>query len=164
MEDYEVVYTHPSGATAIFTRQDGSLDAVARGLDSEQFWVFKNVKALLVRNEEDDLGEATRLMAGIGFTARVRKLELAAVGASVAAGAASAAIAAPHAGAAEQAAEHDEHLHGPAPSYWPLMTGASASLALCGFIVVNWAPYVPALGLILLFVCMIGWGLEPFEA
>ncbi len=167
LEDYEAVYTHPSGATAIFTRHDGSLDAVARGLDSEQFWVFKNVKSLLIRNEEDDLDQATRLMAGIGFTARVRKLELAAVGAGAAAGSAVAIApaSAPYGGVAEHGAEeHGDHPHAPAPSYWPLMTGASVALALCGLIVVNWVPYISILGVILTFITMIGWGVEPFEA
>jgi len=163
LEDYEAVYTNPSGATAIFTRHDGSLDAVARGLDSEQFWVFKNVKSLLVRNDEGDLDQATSLMAAIGFSGRVRKLELAAVGAGVGSSAASVA-AAPHVGAVEHAEEHGDHPHAPAPSYWPLMTGAAASLGFLGLIVVNWAPYIAAIGLILLFVCMIGWGIEPFEA
>ena len=70
-ENYEVVYTHPSGATAIFTRHDGELDALAKSLDSEQFWVFKNVKALLVRNDAGDLEESNRLMREIGFAASV---------------------------------------------------------------------------------------------
>src|SRR5579884_2819746 len=71
-ENYEVVYTHPSGATATFIRHDGELDALAKALDSEQFWVFKNVKSLLVRNEPGDLDEANRLMRAIGFTPNVR--------------------------------------------------------------------------------------------
>ena len=71
-ENYEVIYTHPSGATATFIRQDGELDALAKGLDAGQFWVFKNVKSLLVRNDAGDLEESTRLMAGIGFTAGQR--------------------------------------------------------------------------------------------
>src|SRR5262249_50332197 len=74
LENYEVVYTHPSGATATFIRHDGELDALAKALDSEQFWVFKNVKALLVRNEADDLAEANRLMGAIGFTHAVREI------------------------------------------------------------------------------------------
>ena len=53
-ENYEVIYTHPSGATATFIRQDGELDALAKGLDAGQFWVFKNVKSLLVRNDAGD--------------------------------------------------------------------------------------------------------------
>ena len=35
-ENYEVVYTHPSGATATFIRHEGELDALAKALDSEQ--------------------------------------------------------------------------------------------------------------------------------
>jgi hypothetical protein len=159
-EDFEAVYTHPGGATAIFTRRDGSLDAVARGLDSEQFWVFKNVKALLVRNDEGDLEEATRQMAAIGFTARVRRLEpvLARAGAARPAVAPEPYVVAP--------AEHVEHHgpHTPSPSYWPLMTGVAVSIALCGLIVVQTAPYIAALGLLLTFASIIGWGVEPFEA
>ena len=45
-ENFEVVYTHPSGATATFIRHDGELDALAKALDAEQFWVFKTVKTL----------------------------------------------------------------------------------------------------------------------
>src|SRR5258705_5051305 len=73
-ENYEVVYTHPAGALASFVRHDGELDALAKSLDAEQFWVFKNVKALLVRNEPGDLEEASRLMYEIGFTSAVRQL------------------------------------------------------------------------------------------
>jgi|SRR5579863_4107669 len=161
-DNYEAVYTHPGGATAVFTRHDGALDAVAKGLDSEQFWVFKTVKTLLVRNDEEDLDEATRLMAGIGFSARVRELALAPVRAPVAAGAAVATMPAP--GEAAHAEGHDDHLHAPAPSYWPLFTGFGAAVGLCGFIVVNSFPYIAVLGLILTFIGMIGWGVEPFEA
>jgi hypothetical protein len=154
-EDYEAVYTHPGGATAIFTRRGGSLDAVARGLDAEQFWVFKNVKALLVRNDEDDLADATRQMAGIGFTAQVRALE------PLAPGAAPAPLAIPE---ETHAAAYHEGPHAPAPSYWPLFTGLAAATAMCGLIVVNSVPFIAALGAIALFICMIGWGVEPFEA
>ncbi len=155
-EDYEAVYTHPSGAMAIFTRRGGSLDAVARGLDAEQFWVFKNVKALLVRNDEEDLAEATRQMAGIGFSAQVRALE------PLAPGAVPPAALPMH--EAAHAAAHHEGPHAPAPSYWPLFTGLAAAVAMCGLIVVNSAPFIAALGGIALFICMIGWGVEPFEA
>lgn len=158
-EDYEAVYTHPGGATAIFTRRDGSLDAIAKGLDSEQFWVFKNVKTLLVRNEEGDLEEATRQMAAIGFTAQVRRLE------PVLARATAAPAAEPEPFVVESA-EHAEHHgpHAPEPSYWPLILGLSVSIALCGLIVVQTAPYIAALGVLLTFASMIGWGVEPFEA
>jgi hypothetical protein len=159
-EDYEAVYTHPGGATAVFVRRNGSLDAIARGLDSEQFWVFKNVKALLVRNDEEDLADATRQMAAIGFTAQIRKLEPVLARTQSAVAVAEAPVAAP----LEHEEEHAGHLHAPAPSYWPLWTGLSVAIALCGLIVVQTAPYIAILGLVLTFISMIGWGVEPFEA
>lgn len=164
-EDYEAVYTHPGGATAVFTRRDGSLDAVARGLDSEQFWVFKNVKSLLVRNDEEDLDEASRLMARIGFTAHVRVLEPVAVTVGAAGAAAGApAIAVAPAYPLEHAEEHAAHPHSPAPSYWPIMTGLAVAIAVGGLIFVNSLPFIAAIGAVLLFVSIVGWGLEPFEA
>lgn len=69
--DFTVIYTHPRGATATFIYQGGELSALAKGLDAEQFWVFKQVKALLLRNEEHDLRLASRMMADYGFTAQV---------------------------------------------------------------------------------------------
>lgn len=163
-EDYEAVYTHPSGATAIFTRHDGSLDAVARGMDSEQFWVFKNVKSLLVRNEDEDLAEANRLMAAIGFAATVRRLELAPVGARAAQAAGGAFVVAPAHAPGEVEEEHGHHPHAPAPSYWPAITGFSVGLGLCGLILVDSFPFLAGLGLVLTFISIVGWGLEPFEA
>lgn len=154
-EDYEAIYTHPSGATAIFTRRNGSLDAVARGLDSEQFWVFKNVKALLVRNDEEDLAEATRMMESLGFVARLRRLAPLATPAPVA-------VAEP-VYTVEPAAVHG-HLHGPAPSYWPLMTGVALLIAMGGLVVVQNLPFIVAIGLVFAFICVVGWSLEPFEA
>jgi hypothetical protein len=159
-EDFEAVYTHPGGATAIFTRRHGSLDAVARGLDSEQFWVFKNVKALLVRNDEGDLEEASRLMARAGFTVRVSTPEPVAV-ATAAAGAVAVAPAYP--------VEHGEahaaaHPHAPAPSYWPIMTGLAVAIGVGGLMFVNTLPFIAIIGAVLLFVTVVGWGLEPFEA
>lgn len=161
-EDYEAVYTHPEGATAVFTRRDGSLDAVARGLDSEQFWVFKNVKALLVRNDEEDLDEASRLMARVGFTAHVRTLAPVAVAAGAAAGAPAIAVAPAY--PLEPAEAHAAHPHSPAPSYWPILTGLAVSIGIGGLMFVNSLPFIAVIGAVLLFVSMIGWGLEPFEA
>lgn len=147
-ENYEVVYTHPSGATAIFTRHEGELDALAKGLDAEQFWVFKNVKALLVRNEEDDLDESNALMAQIGFRANVRTItrpEAAAAATEPAVALATAAHAGPHL---------------PGPSYWPLLLAFSATVALSGWL---WYPTtlpLVVLGLVLVFICSVAWGLE----
>jgi hypothetical protein len=156
-ENYEVMYTHPGGATATFIRHDGELDALAKGLDAEQFWVFKNVKALLVRNEPDDLEEASRQMRQIGFIPTVRELK-----APVPAAVAQPAYAAVVAGAEEHAGPHL-----PGPSYWPLVLAASATLAFLGLL--SWLSLFPtamalgivAIGLLCVFISMVGWGLEP---
>ena len=154
-ENYEVIYTHPGGAVATFTRQDGELDALAKGLDAEQFWVFKNVKALLARNDAGDLQEATRLMSGIGFTGMVRDI-VAPEPAAIAAPATAGAIAAGH--AADAGAPH---IHMPGPSYWPLALGVSVAITLCGFLVWETTLAVTAIGLVLAFISGVAWGLEP---
>jgi hypothetical protein len=156
-ENYEVIYTHPGGATATFIRHEGELDALAKGLDAEQFWVFKNVKALLVRNEPDDLEEASRQMRQIGFVPSVREIRLPAP----------VAAAAPAYAAIAAAAEEHAGPHLPGPSYWPLLLAASATLAFIGLIswetlfVTPLALIITAIGLVCVFVSMVGWGLEP---
>ena len=155
-ENYEVVYAHPGGATATFIRHDGELDALAKALDAEQFWVFKNVNSLLVRNEPGDLDEASRLMREIGFTASVRVLT-----APVPVAEREPVAVAPVA--------VEEHVgpHLPGPSYWPVLLAASILVALGGFVLWNNVlPTVPALavvaiGLICSYISMVGWGLEP---
>ncbi|HEY8326225.1 MAG TPA: hypothetical protein VIG77_17125 [Ktedonobacterales bacterium] len=151
MENYEVVYTHPGGAVATFTRQDGEMDALAKGLDAEQFWVFKNVKSLLARNEGGDLQEATRLMSGIGFSAKVREIT-----APVAAPAARepAAVAAPAAEA------HAPGIHLPGPSYWPLVLAISIGIAFCGVFFWTSTLVITGIGLVLALFSGIEWGLE----
>jgi hypothetical protein len=69
--NYTVVFSHPSGASATFIYENGELSSLAKGLDAEQFWVFKQVKAHLLRNEEDDIARATKMMADQGFTAQI---------------------------------------------------------------------------------------------
>jgi hypothetical protein len=147
-ENYEVVYTHPSGATAIFTRHEGELDALAKGLDAEQFWVFKNVKALLVRNEDTDLDESNAQMAQIGFRANVRIITRPeAAAASVEPAVALATTA--HAG-----------VHLPGPSYWPLVLAFCATVALSGWLFFPTTAPLIVLGLVGVFFCSVAWGLE----
>lgn len=148
-ENYEVIYMHPSGATATFIRQDGELDALAKGLDAGQFWVFKNVKALLVRNDAGDLEESNRLMAGIGFAAHVREI--------VAPRPVEVAPQPIYAGAIEE-----QHVgpHMPHPSYWPLLLAVSALITFSGFLVLPTTLLITAVGLVLVFISMIGFGLE----
>jgi hypothetical protein len=150
-ENYEVVYTHPGGATATFIRHDGELDALAKALDGEQFWVFKNVKALLVRNDPGDLEEATRLMRAIGFAEHVHVIT---TPVPVAAVREPVVVAAP-------VAEAHAGPHLPGPSYWPLALAASATIALGGFLVFQTTIAIVALGLVLVFICIVGFGLQP---
>lgn len=151
-ENYEVIYTHPGGAVATFTRLGAQLDALAKGLDSEQFWVFKNVKNLLARNESGDLQEATRLMSGIGFTAKVR--EITAPVAAAVATRESAAVAAPAAEA------HAPGIHLPGPSYWPLLLAVSIGIAFCGVFFWTTTLIITGIGLVLALGSGIAWGLE----
>ena len=155
-ENYEVVYAHPGGATATFIRHDGELDALAKSLDAEQFWVFKNVKSLLVRNEPGDLEESNRLMAAIGFTPHVREIALPLpVTARAPAYAPAPVVAAP--------AEAHAGPHLPGPSYWPLILGFGAFVAFMGifFWLSPLTIVVTAIGMVVVFIAMIGWGVEP---
>jgi hypothetical protein len=151
-ENYQVIYTHPGGAVATFTRQDGELDALAKGLDAEQFWVFKSVKSLLARNEESDLEESNRMMSAIGFSAVVRDI-IAPIPA-----------AAPgrEAAYAPQAAETAAHgIHMPGPSFWPLLLAISIGIAFSGLLFWQTTLIVTAIGLVLAFAAGVAWGLEP---
>jgi hypothetical protein len=157
-ENYEVIYTHPGGATATFIRQGGELDALAKGLDAEQFWVFKQVKALLVRNDAGDLEEASRLMASVGFTAHVRELVAPQPAPSTAA-------LREQAFARTTVAAPEAHVgpHLPSPSYWPLFAGIAILIALGGLLVMDTTLLVTGIGLVLVLICLIQWGLEPIE-
>ena len=123
-----------------------------KGLDSEQFWVFKNVKALLARNDPGDLREAQRMMEGMGFTALVREItvapDLAAMREEVFAGTAG--------------AEHGAHGHAPQPSFWPVLVAASGAVALIGGMFWTETYVITIVGLAALFLTMLAWGLEPF--
>jgi hypothetical protein len=158
-ENYEVIYIHPSGATATFIRQGGELDALAKGLDAEQFWIFKQVKALLVRNDPGDLAEANRLMASVGFAPQVRVIEAPQPAPSTAALREAAFAGAP----AYAAPEAHAGPHMPSPSYWPLFTGMSITLAFVGILFWNSTFVVTGLGLLCVLICLINWGLEPLE-
>jgi hypothetical protein len=165
-DNFEVIYSHPSGATATFVRQGGELDALAKGLDSEQFWVFKNVKSLLARNEPGDLAEANRLMSGIGFTPLVREITPAQPARSAAAmrdEALAGAAAVPAAATAHGAVEEHAGPHEPQPSYWPLLLAIWASVALIGLVFLDTTLLITAVGLVGVLVSIIGWGVEPFH-
>lgn len=163
-ENYEVIYSHPSGAMATFLRQGGELDALAKGLDSEQFWVFKQVKALLARNDQGDLGEANRMMSRIGFAPLVREITQAQPAPSVAA-MREEAFAGAIAGTEQHAAEAHAGPHAPQPSIWPLYLALSAALTLISLIFIQDFGFVAVtlIGLALVLFCIVRWGTEAFH-
>lgn len=170
-DNYEVIYTHPGGATATFVRQGGELDALAKGLDSEQFWVFKQVKSILARNDPGDLAEANRMMAGIGFLPMVHEITPARPAPSVAAMRAEA-LAGATAAPAEAHAEHAGP-HTPQPSHWPLLLALSAAFTLISLMFIQvgvpgqdfpYTIFVTLLGLAAVLYCIVSWGTEAFHA
>lgn len=60
--------------------------------------------------------------------------------------------------------EHEEeaspHIHLPNPSYWPILLGAAIGITMIGLITVSITPFITLLGLILVFICIIGWAFE----
>jgi hypothetical protein len=92
-------------------------------------------------------------MRQIGFTAAVREL--------VAPQAAAVAVQEPV--FAVEAAEAHAGPHLPGPSYWPILLAASATLALGSWLAGSLFITIPLLliGLTLVLVTMVGWGLEP---
>ena len=154
-ENYEVVYTHPGGATATFIRHDGELDALARGLGAEQFWTFKQVKSLLVRNDPEDLDLATQQMAAAGFSARVRVITTPVP------------VIEPVYAPAVAAEEVHVGPHLPGPSYWPLSLAASATVVGIGLLLwlnvldTPFALPIIAIGFVCVFISWLGWAFEP---
>lgn len=58
----------------------------------------------------------------------------------------------------QEAAEH--HVHLPNPSYWPILLGAAIGITMIGFLIININILIALIGLILVFICIIGWALE----
>lgn len=54
--------------------------------------------------------------------------------------------------------EHEDHIHLPNPSYWPILVALGILLGFAGFIF-TWA--ISIVGVVLLFVAVYGWALEP---
>jgi hypothetical protein len=156
-ENFEVIYTHPSGATATFVRQNGQLDSLAKGLDAEQFWTFKQVKTLLVRNDTSDLAESNRLMEALGFTALVREITPMAPAPSMA-------DLRDEALAGTSTGEHEAaHGHAPQPSFWPLFLAMFIGVTLIGLMFMESTIAISAVGLIGIVFCMYMWGTEAFH-
>lgn len=60
--------------------------------------------------------------------------------------------------------EHEEeaspHIHLPNPSYWPILLGAAIGITMIGLVTVSINPLITLIGLILVFICIMGWALE----
>ena len=66
-----------------------------------------------------------------------------------------------HAGG-EHGEEHEEHIHMPSPSYWPLVTSLFLPVICYGMIYKTWA--VAILGGVGTFASLYAWALEPATA
>ncbi|MDP1807205.1 MAG: hypothetical protein Q8K72_18660, partial [Acidimicrobiales bacterium] len=62
----------------------------------------------------------------------------------------------------EEHDEHEEHIHMPSPSYWPLITAIGMPVLCYGMIYKTWA--VAILGGLWIFGSLYAWALEPATA
>ena len=60
----------------------------------------------------------------------------------------------------EQEEEASPHIHLPNPSYWPILVGAAIAVTMVGLLVVSTTPVISLIGIILVFICIMGWALE----
>jgi hypothetical protein len=56
--------------------------------------------------------------------------------------------------------EEEQHIHMPNPSYWPILLGLAVAISISGIIFISTVPWVTLIGLILVFICIMGWALE----
>ncbi len=60
----------------------------------------------------------------------------------------------------EQEEEASHHIHLPNPSYWPILVGAAIAVTMIGLVAVSITPLISLIGIILMFICIMGWALE----
>ncbi len=60
----------------------------------------------------------------------------------------------------EHEGESEHHIHLPNPSFWPILLSAAIGITMAGFVFINTNILVVLIGLILVFICIIGWALE----
>ncbi|HEX9131277.1 MAG TPA: cytochrome c oxidase subunit 4 [Ktedonobacteraceae bacterium] len=62
----------------------------------------------------------------------------------------------------EEGEEEEEkpHIHLPNPSYWPILLSLGVAITISGIIFVSTVPWVTLLGIIFVFICIMGWALE----
>jgi Cytochrome c oxidase subunit IV len=56
--------------------------------------------------------------------------------------------------------EASPHIHLPNPSYWPILLGLAVAVTMCGLVAVSIFPWISLIGIIFVFICIMGWALE----
>ncbi len=57
-------------------------------------------------------------------------------------------------------AEEAAHIHLPGPSFWPIILSLAIAVTIVGFVVINNNPWITIIGLVFVFVGIMGWALE----
>jgi hypothetical protein len=60
----------------------------------------------------------------------------------------------------EQEEEVAHHIHLPNPSYWPILLSAAIAVTMIGLLVISINVLIALIGIILIFICIMGWALE----
>jgi Cytochrome c oxidase subunit IV len=62
----------------------------------------------------------------------------------------------------EEGEEEEEkpHIHLPNPSYWPTLLSLAVAITISGIIFISTVPWVTLIGIIFVFICIMGWALE----
>ncbi len=56
--------------------------------------------------------------------------------------------------------ETTPHIHLPNPSYWPALLSLAVALTIGGVVLISTVPWVTLIGIIFVFICIMGWALE----
>jgi len=54
----------------------------------------------------------------------------------------------------------EAHIHLPNPSYWPILVGLGIAITIFGLLFISSGPWITIIGVIFVFITIIGWGLE----
>jgi hypothetical protein len=60
----------------------------------------------------------------------------------------------------EHVEEDAHHIHLPNPSYWPILLSAAIGITMIGLLIININIFIALIGIILVFICIMGWALE----
>ena len=60
----------------------------------------------------------------------------------------------------DQEEETSHHIHLPNPSYWPILLGAAIGITMIGLLIININMLIALIGIVLVFICIMGWALE----